>query len=66
MKTTVFSTHKFEEPYLVKANNDVHQLKVLENNLTTDSALTNITETDIYNLDCFENEKTSGNEVMID
>ncbi len=30
MKTTVFSTHKFEEPYLVGANNSKHELNLLE------------------------------------
>ena len=39
MKTTVFSTHKFEEPYLVKANNDKHQLKLLESRLTKETAI---------------------------
>ena len=39
MKTTVFSTHKFEEPYLVKANNDKHQLKLLESRLTEETAI---------------------------
>ncbi|RYH75848.1 2-hydroxyacid dehydrogenase [Flavobacteriaceae bacterium 144Ye] len=39
MKTTIFSTHKFEESYLVKANNSKHQLKFLENRLTEDTAI---------------------------
>ena len=29
MKTTLFSTHKFEEQYLVKANKGKHELKQL-------------------------------------
>ena len=29
----------------------------------TETALTNIAETTIYNIDCFENGKVSGNEV---
>ncbi len=39
MKTTIFSTHKFEESYLVKANNSKHQLKLLESRLTTETAI---------------------------
>ena len=39
MKTTIFSTHKFEEPYIIKANNGKHQLKLLENRLTEDTAI---------------------------
>tara|TARA_R110000751_G_scaffold96192_3_gene187721 strand:- start:872 stop:1885 length:1014 start_codon:yes stop_codon:yes gene_type:complete len=39
MKTTIFSTHKFEEPYLVKANNGAHQLKLLESRLTEETAV---------------------------
>ena len=39
MKTTVFSTHKFEEPYLVKANDGKHQLKLLESRLTEETAI---------------------------
>lgn len=39
MKTTVFSTHKFEEPYLVKANDGKHQLKLLESRLTQETAI---------------------------
>ena len=39
MKTTIFSTHKFEEQYLIKANNGKHQLKLLENRLTEDTAI---------------------------
>jgi len=39
MKTTVFSTHKFEEPYLVKANDGKHQLKLLESRLTEETAM---------------------------
>jgi len=30
MKTTIFSTHKFEEPHLVSANKGRHELKLLE------------------------------------
>lgn len=30
MKTTVFSTHKFEESYLITANDNQHELKLLE------------------------------------
>jgi D-lactate dehydrogenase len=39
MKTTIYSTHKFEEPYIIKANNGKHQLKFLENRLTEDTAI---------------------------
>ncbi|MDG2431400.1 2-hydroxyacid dehydrogenase [Flavobacterium sp.] len=39
MKTTIFSTHKFEEQYLIKANNGKHQLKLLENRLTEDTVI---------------------------
>ncbi|WP_040474099.1 2-hydroxyacid dehydrogenase [Flavobacterium frigoris] len=40
MKTTIFSTHQFEEPYIIKANNSsIHQLKLLENRLTEDTAI---------------------------
>ncbi|GMN05580.1 2-hydroxyacid dehydrogenase [Croceitalea sp. MTPC5] len=39
MKTTAFSTHKFEEPYLVKANNGKHHLKLLESRLTEETAI---------------------------
>ena len=39
MKTTIFSTHKFEEPYLVKANNGRHQLKLLESRLSIETAI---------------------------
>jgi D-lactate dehydrogenase len=31
MKTTILSTHKFKDVYLLKANKDKHQLKLLEN-----------------------------------
>jgi D-lactate dehydrogenase len=34
MKTTVFSTHKFEEPYLVAANKGKHELNLLDVRLT--------------------------------
>ena len=34
MKTTVFSTHKFEEPYLTSANDGKHELKLLEERLS--------------------------------
>tara|TARA_R110000765_G_scaffold9911_1_gene30791 strand:- start:1143 stop:2141 length:999 start_codon:yes stop_codon:yes gene_type:complete len=34
MKTTVFSTHKFEEPYLTSANESKHELKLLEARLS--------------------------------
>jgi D-lactate dehydrogenase len=34
MKTTVFSTHKFEEPHLVAANRGKHELNLLEVRLT--------------------------------
>jgi len=39
MKTTIFSTHKFEEPYLLKANNSKHQLKLLESRLNKETAI---------------------------
>ena len=39
MKTTIFSTHKFEKSYLLKANNDKHQLKLLEARLTEETAI---------------------------
>lgn len=39
MKTTIFSTHTFEEPYIIKANNGKHQLKLFENRLTEDTAI---------------------------
>jgi D-lactate dehydrogenase len=39
MKTTIFSTHKFEEPYLIKANNSRHELKLLESRLTEETAV---------------------------
>ncbi|MCM4164880.1 MULTISPECIES: 2-hydroxyacid dehydrogenase [unclassified Arenibacter] len=38
MKTTVFSTHQFEKPYLESANNDTHELKLLEVRLTENTA----------------------------
>ncbi|MBC29655.1 MAG: hydroxyacid dehydrogenase [Muricauda sp.] len=34
MKTTVFSTHKFEESYLISANDGKHELKLLEERLS--------------------------------
>ena len=34
MKTTIFSTHKFEEPYLLAANKGKHELNLLELRLT--------------------------------
>lgn len=34
MKTTVFSTHKFEEPHLVAANKGKHELNLLDVRLT--------------------------------
>ena len=39
MKTTIYSTHKFEEPYLLKANDGKHQLKLLESRLTEETAI---------------------------
>lgn len=39
MKTTVFSIHQFEETQLHKANNEKHELKLLENRLTLDTAI---------------------------
>ena len=39
MKTTIFSTHQFEEPYLSKANNGKHELKMLETRLTKETAI---------------------------
>ncbi|WP_320815049.1 2-hydroxyacid dehydrogenase [Flavobacterium sp.] len=39
MKTTIFSTHKFEAPYLIKANNGKHELKMLETRLTKETAI---------------------------
>ncbi|QHI36588.1 D-lactate dehydrogenase [Kordia antarctica] len=39
MKTTVFSTHKFEEPYIIKANNDNHNLKMLTSRLSEETAI---------------------------
>ncbi len=38
MKTTVFSTHKFEEPYLTSANESKHELKLLEVRLSEHTA----------------------------
>tara|TARA_R110001583_G_scaffold80855_6_gene216478 strand:- start:4693 stop:5688 length:996 start_codon:yes stop_codon:yes gene_type:complete len=38
MKTTIFSTHKLEEPYLLKAINGKHQLKLLVSRLTEETA----------------------------
>ncbi|MGB3345148.1 MAG: hypothetical protein WBA61_14665 [Aequorivita sp.] len=39
MKTSIFSAHKFEEPYLVKANNNKHQLKLIESRLTGETVV---------------------------
>lgn len=39
MKTTVFSIHQFEETQLQTANNGKHELKLLENRLTVDTAI---------------------------
>lgn len=39
MKITVFSAHKFEESYLIKANSKKHQLKLLESRLTVETAI---------------------------
>lgn len=39
MKTTIYSTHKFEEPYLIKANNNKHQLKLLESRLIIETVI---------------------------
>ena len=38
MKTTVFSTHKFEEPHLLTANKGKHELNLLEVRLTESTA----------------------------
>lgn len=38
MNTTVFSTHNFERPYLIQANNNRHDLKLFEVRLTMDTA----------------------------
>lgn len=38
MKTTVFSVHKFEEAYLISANNGKHELNLLELRLTENTA----------------------------
>jgi D-lactate dehydrogenase len=38
MKTTVFSTHKFDKPYLVSRNNRMHDLNLLEARLTENTA----------------------------
>tara|TARA_R110001583_G_scaffold9203_3_gene43612 strand:- start:10823 stop:11818 length:996 start_codon:yes stop_codon:yes gene_type:complete len=38
MKTTVFSTHKFEEPHLLSANKGRHELNLLEVRLTESTA----------------------------
>ncbi|TVZ28680.1 D-lactate dehydrogenase [Gillisia sp. Hel_I_86] len=38
MKTTVFSTHKFEEPHLLSANKGRHELKLLEVRLAQNTA----------------------------
>ena len=39
MKTAVFSMHAFENEYLVKANEGKHELILIENNLTKQSAI---------------------------
>ncbi|MBL87640.1 MAG: hydroxyacid dehydrogenase [Winogradskyella sp.] len=39
MKTTVYSTHKFEAPYLMKANDGKHHLKLLEVRLTEETTV---------------------------
>lgn len=39
MKTTIYSTHKFEVPYLEKANNGKHPLKILESRLTEETSI---------------------------
>ncbi|WP_166961664.1 2-hydroxyacid dehydrogenase [Yeosuana marina] len=39
MKTIIFSIHRFEEPYIIEANKGKHQLKLLENRLTEDTAI---------------------------
>lgn len=39
MKTTVFSIHQFEETQIQKANQGKHELKLLENRLTLDTAI---------------------------
>ena len=38
MRTTIFSTHKFDKPSLVKANNGKHELYFLEYRLTKETA----------------------------
>ncbi len=38
MKTVIFSTHKFEKPFIEKANQSRHELIFLETRLTSDSA----------------------------
>ena len=38
MKTTIFSTHKFDKPSLVKANDGKHELNFLEYRLTKETA----------------------------
>ena len=38
MKTTVFSTHKFEEPHLLSSNKGKHELNLLEVRLTESTA----------------------------
>ncbi len=38
MKTTIFSTHKFDKPSLIKANNGKHELYFLEYRLTKETA----------------------------
>lgn len=39
MNTTVYSTHKFEEHYLIQANNNKHQLILLDVRLTEETAV---------------------------
>lgn len=39
MKTTIYSTHKFDKPSIVNANNGKHQLNFLEFRLTKETAL---------------------------
>ena len=39
MDTTVYSTHKFEAPYLIQANDNKHQLKLLDVRLTEETAV---------------------------
>jgi len=39
MKTIIYSTHKFEKQYIIDANKDKHQLKMLEVSLSKETAL---------------------------